>query len=172
MNSEKLMWPKSATRFGKKCYQIWQKFTKKCYQIGAKIAKIAQVDQSKNVTVRIYHKMSRDKKGPKYVFPFKSTVSKLLSKVEPWSVKWMCPKSATRFVKKLPKSATRLGKKSPKWQKFAKVVKNRQSGKKSPKWLKVLKLGSKGFQMVPGLKQHGLGQLGGPMRGPLSRSRR
>ena len=42
----------------------------------------------------------------------------------------MCPKSATRFVKKLPKSATRLG-------------------KKSPKWLKVLKLGSKGFQGVP-----------------------
>ena len=35
----------------------------------------------------------------------------------------MCPKSETRFVKKLPKSATRLGKKSPKWQKFVKVAK-------------------------------------------------
>ena len=52
-------------KFAQKCYQIWQKFTKKCYQIGAKSAEIAQVDQSKNVTVRTYHKLSRDKNGPK-----------------------------------------------------------------------------------------------------------
>ena len=67
--------------------------TKKCYQIGAKSAEIAQVDQSKNVTVRTYHKMSRDKNGPKKlsknakksqnVFALLSTVRKLLSEVEP-----------------------------------------------------------------------------------------
>ena len=46
-----------------------------------------------------------------------STVWKLLTEVEPWSVKSMWPKSATRFGTKLPKrqkSATRCGKMSPK----------------------------------------------------------
>ena len=37
---------------------------KKCYQIGLKVAKIIPLDK-KNVTVRINHKLSRDKKGPK-----------------------------------------------------------------------------------------------------------
>ena len=73
-------------------------------------------------------------------FPLLSTVSKLLIEVETWSMKWMWPKSATRFVKKLPKSATRLGKKSPKWQKIAKVAKIWQSGEKSSNWQKVTKV--------------------------------
>ena len=48
----------------KKCYQIWLKFAKKCHQIGLKVAKIVLLDK-KNVTVRIYHKLSRDKKRAK-----------------------------------------------------------------------------------------------------------
>ena len=83
-------------KVAKKRYQIWQKFTKKCYQIGAKSHQVAQVDQSKNVTVRTYHKLSRDKNGPKNgqkvlknakksqnTFHLISTVSKLLTEVEP-----------------------------------------------------------------------------------------
>ena len=54
------------------------------------------LDQSKNVTIRTYHKLSRDKNGPKNgqkvlknakksqnMFHLISTVSKLLSEVEP-----------------------------------------------------------------------------------------
>ena len=80
-----------------------------------------------------------------------STVSKLLSEVQAWSVKWMWPKSATRLGKKLPKwqkiaqmakvaKNHQSGKKSPKWQKIAKVAKIWQSGEKSSNWQKVTKV--------------------------------
>ena len=102
------------------------KWVKKRQKV-AKITKIAQVDQSKNVTVRTYHKLSRDKNGPKNgqkvlknakksqnTFHLISTVSKHWVKLnhEQWKVD--VAKSATRFGKNLPKSATRFGKTSQK----------------------------------------------------------
>ena len=73
-----------------------------------------------------------------------NTVRKLLSEVQPWTVKLMWPKSATRFGKKLSKSATRFVKKSPKsatrlGKKSTKVAKNHQSVKNSPKGQKFAK---------------------------------
>ena len=64
-----------------------------------------------------------------------STVGKLWSEVEQWTLKvksattYMWPNSATRFDKKFPKL--------PKPPKISKVAKSFQSGKKSPKWQKV-----------------------------------
>ena len=81
-----------------------------------------------------------------------STVWKLLSEVEPWSVKLMWPKSATRFGTKLPKcqkSATRCGKMSPKgFQGVSKDSKGFQ-GKVVPDVAKKRQRGSKGkcYQM-------------------------
>ena len=59
--------------------------------------------------------------------------------------------------------------------KIAKLAKSRQNGKKrqsGEKSSNYAPRGFKGFQMVPGLKLHELGQLGGPTRGHLTRSRR
>ena len=75
------------------------------------------------------------KKSQNKFFLF-STVSKLLSEVQAWSVKWMWPKSATR-----------LGKKSLKWQKIAKLAKIGQNGKNLPKWWKIIKV-AKSRQMA------------------------
>ena len=71
------------------------------------------------------------KKGQKAVFLI-STVRKLSSYDELWTVKLTWPNSATRF-----------GRKSPKWQKSA-----TRNGKKSPKWPKSAKNGEKGFYGV------------------------
>ena len=112
-----------------KCYQIWQKSAKKCqnYQIWQKVAKtaVANTDSHTSFTncpgIKIgqsnCQKMPKNAKKSQNVFPLLSTVRKLLSEVEPWSVKLMWPNSATR-----------LGKKLPKWQKIAKLAKIHQSG--------------------------------------------
>ena len=103
----------------KKCYQIWQKVTKKCYrmeqkfikkryQIGAKSAKIAQVDQSENVTAWTYHKLTMDKK----VLP-------------DWAKSHQNDKKSPKWQK-----FAKNGKNLTKWQKIVKVAKSNQSGSK------------------------------------------
>ena len=129
------IWKKAAI----KCYQIWQKSTKsaKITRFGKKRRKLSKTGKWPKVVNTDSHtsvtncpgikkgqsncqKMPKNAKKSQNVFPLLSTVRKLLSEVEPWSVKLMWPNSATR-----------LGKKLPKWQKIAKLAKIHQGGKKS-----------------------------------------
>ena len=57
------MWPKSGTRFGKK-FPKWQNSATRC-NFCPDLSLPKPPDQSKNVTVRTYHKLSREKNGSK-----------------------------------------------------------------------------------------------------------
>ena len=56
------MWPKSATRFGKKLPKSVTRFGKNSPKIATRL--VQKVLKSKNLTVRTYHKLSRDKNEP------------------------------------------------------------------------------------------------------------
>ena len=87
-------------------------------------------NQSKHVTVTTCRNLLEDKNGQKNcqklperaknAFFLISTVSKLSSFVELWTVKFTWPTVLPDLAKKVPKcqkSVTRIGKKLPKWQK-------------------------------------------------------